>query len=57
MTARANTLLRTVPAGGSGTFAAVVRVDDSSNDDTFTGTHRFAPFDETFEVEFRNPSR
>ena len=56
-TAQANTFIRTTPAGGSETFDAVVRVNDSSNDDTFTGTYRFAPFDETFEVEFREPSR
>ena len=43
--------------GETETFTAIVNDGDTSNDDTYTSTYRSAPFDDTFEVTFREPSR
>jgi hypothetical protein len=56
-TAQSNTFLRTISPGETETFTAIVNDGDTSNDNTYTSTYRFAPFDDTFEVTFREPSR
>lgn len=56
-TAQPNVFTRTIPAGETATFTAVIRDNDTSSDDTYTKRYRFAPFDETFEVTFREPSQ
>jgi len=56
-TAQSNTFLRTISPGETETFTTIVNDGDTSNDNTYTRTYRFSPFDDTFEVTFREPSR